>query len=99
MRVHFVQSGGFAGLVRECTLDTASLDASSAARLEELVQESGLRAAKPARSRRGRDLRSYQVTIEDGGKAFTVAFDDQTVPEAARPLLAHLRKLAGPASR
>ena len=99
MRVHFAQSGGLAGLVRECTLDTASLDATAAARLEKLVQESGLAAARPARSRRGRDLRSYEVTIEDGGKTLRVALDDHSVPEPARPLIAHLRRLAGPASR
>lgn len=99
MRVRFVQSGGFAGLVKECVLDTATLDASGAAQLETLVRESGLHPAKPARSRRGRDLRTYEVTIEEGGKAFTVAFDDETVPEAAKPLLAHLRKQVGPAPR
>ena len=38
MRVQFTQSGGSVGAIRECTLDTSSIDANEATTLEPLVK-------------------------------------------------------------
>ena len=99
MRVRFRQSGGVAGVVRGCELDSASLPPDEARELESLVRASGLAASHGRRSSGGRDLRSYEIIVEsdDGRVEFT--FDDATLPERARPLLSFLRRNAGPRER
>ena len=42
MKISFVQSGGFSGLLRGCELDTAVLAADTAQELEYLTEASGI---------------------------------------------------------
>ena len=45
LRVSYTESGGFAGLVRSCRLETAALAAEERALLEQLVAAAGLTAS------------------------------------------------------
>lgn len=96
MKVTFQQSGGFAGLLRGCELDTAELPAAEAAKLRAMVEASGLRAGRIAPPPGARDLVGYEIRIETGDGALTAAFDEATVPAGAEPLLAYLRERSGP---
>jgi hypothetical protein len=66
MKVRFVQSGGYGGLVKELGLETANLAADEARTVEELVRNSGLSTSGAHFSASGRDLHQYDITIEDG---------------------------------
>lgn len=57
MKVHFVESGGFLGLLTGCELDTAALTPDMAQDLERLVHASGMAASGEFFSDTGRDLR------------------------------------------
>lgn len=100
VRVVFEQSGGYAGLVVGCELDTRTLPAAEAAELERLVAASGLAEWIGAIPVPGpgpaRDLRVYVVVVECGPRTSRAVFDDATVPAPAEPLLEFLQDRARP---
>ena len=96
MHVKFVQSGGVAGAVRGCELDSASLAPAEARDLEALVESSGLVASGEFLSPGARDLRLYEIQVRRDSGAVSVKFDDQTLPAKARPLVSFLRQNATP---
>ncbi|MGH7655591.1 MAG: protealysin inhibitor emfourin [Gemmatimonadaceae bacterium] len=96
VRVTFVQSGGVVGARRGCELDTSQLPRDEARELESLVTDSQLVASGDHRSPGGRDLRLYEIHVENGAQTVRVTFDDLTLPERARPLVGFLRRKAGP---
>jgi hypothetical protein len=96
MKVCFVQSGGFAGNIKGCEVNTADLEATDAEQLKRLVLESGLVKSHRFVSGEARDARQYEITIEDERRDISVTFDDQNVPAAARTLLGFLQQRATP---
>ena len=96
MRVRFVQSGGFAGTIRHCTLDTETMSAEDARKLEDLVRQAQLTEPAEARSRSARDLEEYQVSVEDAAGKATIVRDQSTLQPEAKALVAYLKKCAKP---
>ncbi len=96
MKVKFSQSGGYAGLRRGCELDTDSLPADEAAKLQSLVEQSGILQAESRHAPHARDLFNYNITVETDEGAPTVSFDDLSLPENAQPLLEYLQSCAKP---
>ncbi len=93
------------GLARPFVIDSASLAAEDAQRLATLVEDAGVlgragsrRSAEPAGARRrgtgasgrGADLRSYQITVDDGSRRRTLRVQDPLDPQLAA-LVAFLR--------
>ena len=98
MKMNFVQSGGFLGMVKGCEIDTETLPADEAKKLEGLVQASGISASSELVSDSGRDLQQYEISIEEGASKISAVFDDETLPQSAKPLVGYLRKRARPKS-
>src|SRR5947208_1908737 len=96
MRIEFTQSGGFAGLVKGCSVDTDSLPAADADQLHAAVRTSGISGSIQSLSQGSRDRIQYQITIDDKGTRSKAEYDDGTLPEQARPLLALLRGRSAP---
>lgn len=96
MKVCLVQSGGFAGAIKRCEVDTTTLEQPEAEQLERLVSDSGLNTSGEAFNKDGRDLNQYEITIEDDTKAICMTFDEHNVPQAARQLLGYLKQRARP---
>lgn len=96
VRVTFVQSGGVAGVPRECEMDTALLPPEDARELEALVAASALPVSGDYRSAEARDLRVYEIRIGSDAGGVAVTFDDHTLPESAQPLVSYLRRSAHP---
>ncbi len=94
MKLRYRQSGGFAGLSLGLDLDTEKLPPSEASELERLVQQAALDQVGVKKSRGGRDLTSYEMTVEDKGRTTKASFDDMTIPANAQPLLDFLRSRA-----
>lgn len=95
-RVAFTQSGGFAGIVKGCTLDAAALGAAEREEFERLVAEAGLERSAETLSPSARDRKRYSIVIERAGNSVTVVCDDATLPPEARDLLAYLVARARP---
>ena len=96
MKITFVQSGGFAGMLKGCTIDAADLAPDERQELESLVAASGLTESLERFSSAGRDLRQYEIVIEQHATVQRIVCDDRSVPDAARPLLAFLVARARP---
>jgi hypothetical protein len=56
------------------------------------VLSSGITTSGEFLSPDGRDLRLYEIRVENGAKIVAVTFDDRTLPERARPLVSFLRR-------
>jgi hypothetical protein len=98
MKVRFGQSGGYAGLLKGCEIDTAHLPLEQAQELLKLVKASAISASGEFLSNSSRDLHQYEITIEEGGAKKAVIFDDESLPAAAKPLVGFLKKCAKPDS-
>ncbi len=98
MRVRFTQSGGIVGAVRVCDLDSSRLAPDDACELEMLVRASGITETGEFLAPAARDLRVYEIQVESDTVNATVTFDDETLPERARPLVSFLRRSAKPQS-
>jgi hypothetical protein len=96
MKITFLQSGGFAGMLKGCTIDAADLAPGERLELESLVVASGLSESLERFSSTGRDLRQYEIVIERDARVQRIVCDDRSVPEAVRPLVAFLSARARP---
>jgi hypothetical protein len=86
MRVVVRRTGGFAGLAENIKdLDTAQLDAAAARLVEQLVQSLGFFSmpATIAGGGIGADMFHYEITVSEGDRQHTVAFDDDESRETA----------------
>ena len=95
MKVRFQQSGGFVGAPRGCEVDTSALEPEAAREVERLVDAAALTAGTFTTTG-ARDLKRYEIVVEGPAGPVRVVLDDRTVPPAAAPLLAYLRRGALP---
>ena len=96
MKITFLQSGGFAGMLKGCTIDATDLAADERQELESLIAASGLTESFDRFSETGRDLRHYEIVIEQDAAVRRIVCDDHSVPAATRPLVAFLSARARP---
>jgi hypothetical protein len=96
MKVKFLQSGGFAGLMRGCEISAVDLSKRDRQELERLSAAAGLDRFKPARGK-GADRQFYELTIEqDDGAIVDAKFDDSALTDELAPLIAFLRARSKP---
>ncbi|MET0950027.1 MAG: protealysin inhibitor emfourin [Pseudomonas sp.] len=96
MKVCFVQSGGIVGAIKSCEVDTSSLEQPEADELLKLVRNSGLDQSCSFVSAQARDLKQYEITIEDEASSICIVFDAENIPQSARTLLSFLMQRAKP---
>lgn len=96
MQITFRQSGGYAGLIMGCQIDTNSLTAEEAADLQTKVKQSGILQAQSQKTPHAADLLNYEITIETSQGKHQVTFDDSSLPQEALPLLEYLQRRAKP---
>lgn len=96
MRITFTQSGGFAGLLRHCSLDATSLGPDERREVESLVRESGLTESWERFNAAARDLKQYEIGIDRDTGSVRICCDDHCLPIAARPLVAFLAARSRP---
>ena len=93
MRIQVVRTGGFAGLRRECAVETDQLAPHERLELERLVAEARF-FDLPARQTSGLpDVIQYRVRVEVQGRVHEVATDDQTADEALAALVARVMRV------
>src|SRR5260370_17440432 len=81
MKVRFRQSGGFAGLIRGCELDSAELPDREAAELNQLLRQP---PSEPRHSTEAaRDLTQYELSVETPRGTRTLSWDDLSAPAPA----------------
>ena len=95
MKISFTQSGGFAGLVLSCRIDTAVLEVTERETVEQLVIAAGIEESCEFVSDPARDAHTYEIVIERTTQ-IRVVFDEISLPAAVRPLVAYLKRRARP---
>ena len=96
MKVRFLQTGGFAGLLRGCTLDTAEMGSTEGRSLRALVEQLSFKEIDERSDRSARDVVAYEITVEDGKRTSSLRFEGLSVPEPVKPLLAFLQERSSP---
>jgi hypothetical protein len=101
MKIRFVQSGGFVGLIRECEINTQDLPPAEAQHVRDLVLKSGIppEGEFVLRKPEARDVQVYSITLEGDGYRVRAVYDQLSVPPEARPLVAYLMSQAKPFRR
>jgi len=99
MQISVKRTGGFAGLSENvATVNTAKLNAAAAQQVEQMIQGISFFDLPAAVSGGtiGADLFHYEITVTEGGRQKTVAFDDDHSPETAplRRLVDSLMQMA-----
>ncbi len=95
LKIHFVRTGGFAGLRLAMDIDTDDLGEQEAAQLAELVEVAQAALADAPRSRSAPDQFEYWLTMgAESGEQATYSVCEPDVPEAVRPLLEQLTAMA-----
>jgi hypothetical protein len=90
VKLTVIRGGGLAGLSRQAELSSDALQPAEATKLSELVEDAGLlgeaapREAPPAHP----DEMGYEVSVEHEGRAQTLRFTEQTLPDSVRSLIA-----------
>ena len=92
MIIKYTQSGGFAGLRRQCLLDTDAMPADEVSIVGQLIESTGIMRQTSQLSSRACDACKYSIAVEDAGTSHLVEFDDTTIPHAMRPLIEFLHE-------
>jgi hypothetical protein len=95
MRIHFVRSGGFAGLLVDFEVDTADLPAEEAAALHQAVENAGFFNLPCKIDAAGDEVDRFQytITVEDEGQKHTVETGEAAMPDSLQPLARQLELL------
>lgn len=94
VKVKFRQSGGVAGLLKGCDLDSSVLSQADAEELRKLLAE-GL-PIPDASSENLRDAAEYELAVTIDGQSKNYRFATGTVAERVKPLLKFLRQRSTP---
>jgi hypothetical protein len=96
MKIRFERSGGFAGMLVTTTVDTEALAPEEAQQLRLSIEEADFFALprKLTAPSPGADHFQYNITVESEGRRHTIETTDVAAPEALRPLLRRLTRLA-----
>lgn len=90
MQITIRRTGGFAGIEQVATMDTGERQDAHARRVEELVRSTGFFDLSPSAQTQeiGADLMRQEITVRDGEREKTIAFDDESpAAEKLRPLV------------
>ncbi|BAY07859.1 protealysin inhibitor emfourin [Calothrix sp. NIES-2098] len=96
MRISFERTGGFAGISKKTTVDTANLPPNEANELPRLVAAADLfnLPEKITAPNPQVDRFQYKLTVEDQGKQHTVTVSEAALPGTLRPLIEWLNQVA-----
>ena len=96
MRVEFVRSGGFAGILLVANIDFKNLPPDESAILEKQIEAADFfrlpEVIKPAAA--APDRFEYQITVSSPTQMHTVSVSESLVVDSLRPLIEHLTDLA-----
>ena len=94
MKIHYEQSGGYAGLKLDAMIDSDSLPLNEARSLAKIIDESNFFSISPiTQSPRGADYIRYKIMVEiDEDKKHTVETTDVTTPVQLKTLIQYLTK-------
>jgi hypothetical protein len=96
MRIHFVRTGGFAGMRLANTIDSEELPEEEIQALVSELDNANFFELPQFLSggQGGADRFQYEITVDDGRQKHTVAAAESSLPGNVQPLVQHLERLA-----
>ncbi len=96
MQIHFVRSGGFAGLRLAATIDSSSLPEDELQELQDELDTADFFSLPDQFTNQegGADRFQYEITVQQGNKKHTVQSGEAALPDKLQPLVQHLDRLA-----
>ncbi len=96
MRIHFVRTGGFAGMRLASTIDSDALPEEENQTLRSELDNANFfeLPAQLTGDSGGADRFQYEITVEEGGKKHTITAGENALPGPVQPLVKHLERLA-----
>lgn len=94
--VELVSSGGFAGLIRSARAQLSELDPILHPLIHDLLARADRPVAAPPAADPRRDIRNYDLKIDDGRRCYTASFAETDVPAELAPLVATMRPRCKP---
>lgn len=96
MRIHFVRTGGFAGMQLANTIDSEELPEDEVQALKSELDNARFFELPTYLSggTGGADRFQYEITVDDGRQKHTVAAGESALPSNVQPLVQHLEQLA-----
>ncbi len=96
MRISFERSGGFAGMTRTTTIDTATLPPNEADQVPQLVKAADFFELPQTitSDTRGIDRFQYTLTVEDNGQQHTVTVGESALSGNLKCLIEWLNNAA-----
>jgi hypothetical protein len=91
MKIHFSQTGGFAGLTKSLDLDTATLSEDDRVAVDNLLHPLGFFKISISSGDSGPDMFHYSLRIEDGSQKRELSFHDGNCPPSFENLLKFLQ--------
>lgn len=98
MRVIIERHGGFTGIARSTTLDTATLSETDSAKVQSLIEEAGFLSSRELTGQIAGmpDRFQYSITVvADDGVSRTSQFGESELPRAAQELIELAQENAG----
>jgi hypothetical protein len=94
MHVHFVRTGGFAGLQVKTDIDSADLPADEASALLQDIENADFFSLPAEMTAKGEvDRFQYTISVEAEGKKHTIEVSEPAMPDSLRPLVRRLELL------
>ena len=89
MRISFERTGGFAGMTKTKTVDTASMPTNEANQLPQLLSAANFfnLPTNITSDPTVPDRFQYTLTVEDEGKKHTITVSEAALPVTLRPLI------------
>ncbi len=96
MHIHFVRTGGFAGLRMSAEIDSDELSKEELENLREALDSAHFfnLPRQMMGDMKAVDRFQYEITVEDGSRQHTVLASDAALPEQVQPLVKQLERLA-----
>jgi hypothetical protein len=93
MQIIVRQTGGFSGAQTVASVDTAHLDASRRARIEQLARDAAA-SLQNAEEPIGADLMRYEITVQEDGTTRSLAWTDDGTFGPVKQLIEEVQQLS-----
>ncbi|MBW4692767.1 MAG: hypothetical protein KME27_13495 [Lyngbya sp. HA4199-MV5] len=88
MQITLERSGGYTGIPITITVDTATLAPDNVNQLRRLVDAADFfHVPAPPSTPAQPDRFEYEITVQEGDRKHTIAFEEAAIPESLKPLV------------
>ncbi|MHA1311239.1 MAG: protealysin inhibitor emfourin [Candidatus Helarchaeota archaeon] len=92
MKIKFIQSGGFAGIVKEANIDTDKIPKDTADFFQDIITNADFFNLQLKDEQPMPDVEQIYITVEQEDKSHMISFSTLNIPEKLKPLVDEIQK-------